>query len=112
MSGGHWDYIQYRLTEVIENITDDIRNNGKKKDIKSLDFYERKWIEEYPEEAYHYKYPDEVIEKFKEARLCIAEAQEHIQRLDWLFSGDDGDDSYLERLESGLKEIREKYKTQ
>ena len=81
MSGGHWDYVQSRLTEVIEDITSKIKNNGKKKDLESLGRWDIEWIEKYPEHAYHHKYPDELIEKFKEARLIIAEAQEHMQQL-------------------------------
>lgn len=110
MSGGHWDYIQYRFSQVIEDITDAIENSGKKKDLRILDEWDRQWIKSHPDAAYNHKHPDEVIQKFKEARLCIAEAQEHMQRLDWLFSDDDGEESYLDRLEENLKEIRKKYK--
>ena len=110
MSGGRWDYIQNRLEYVVEDITNLINNNGKKKDVSDLEKWEIDWIKKYPEDAYHYKYTDEVIKRFKEARLSIAEAQEHIQRLDWLLCGDDGEDSYIDRLDENLNNIRELFK--
>lgn len=99
MSGGNWDYMQYQFTRVINDITDAIEKNGKKREDRDFE-----WQSEY-----YFEYSEETIKKFKEARLSIAEAQEHIQRLDWLFSDDDGEDSYLKRLDDNLKEIREKY---
>ncbi len=100
MSGGHWDYLQFRFSQVIEELTDIIDWNGQKRAWKTNDW----------DSDYHDDYPEEVIQKFKEARLSIAEAQEHMQRLDWLFSCDDDEKSYLKRLEENLKEIRKKYK--
>ena len=99
MSGGNWDHMQYQFTRVINDITDVIEKNGKKRENRTFEW----------ENEYYFKYSEETIKKFKEARLNIAEAQEHIQRLDWLFSDDDGEDNYLERLDDNLEEIREKY---
>lgn len=110
MSGGRWDYIQHRLEYVIEDITNLINNNGKKKDVSDLEKWEIDWIKKYPEDAYHYKHTDEVIKRFKEARLSIAEAQEHVQRLDWLLCGDDGEGSYIDRLDENMNDIRELFK--
>lgn len=110
MSGGRWDYMQNRLDYVIEDITNLINRNGKKKDVSDLESWEIDWIKKYPEDAYYYKYPDEVIQKFKEARLSIAEAQEHMQRLDWLLCDDDGNESYISRLENNLKKIKKRFK--
>ena len=54
---------------------------------------------------FHYKYPDEVIEKMKEGIEVLKRAQIYAQRIDWLLSGDDGEESFLSRLEENLKKI-------
>ena len=54
---------------------------------------------------FHYKYPDEVIEKMKEGIEVLKRAQIYAQRIDWLLSGDDGEESFLRRLEDELNEL-------
>lgn len=104
MSGGHWDYIQSRLTYVYEDIESLIEKNGKLKDKDDLHF-DPEFYDKYPEELSYYKYPDEVIAKFKEAIPIIKQAQVYMQRIDWLLSGDDGEESFIERLKEDLKDI-------
>lgn len=109
MSGGHWDYIQYRFTDVADDIKQIIEKNGKEKTVDELrdgnwlnspDYYER-----YPDEKLHYKYPDEVIEELKKGADIIAKAQIYMQRIDWLLSGDDGVESFLRRLRNDLDKL-------
>ena len=71
MSGGHWDYIQYRFTDVAEDIKNLVEKNGKEKTQEELkdDYISSDWYEKYPEEKFHHKYPDEVIEEFKKGKL-------------------------------------------
>jgi len=106
MSGGHWDYIQYRFTDISEDIKSLIDKNGKEKAKNELDHlrYDPDWYEKYPEDKFHYKYSDKTIEEFKNAYNTIKKAQIYIQRLDWLLSGDDGEDSFLKRLKKELNE--------
>lgn len=106
MSGGRFDYLQYRLTDIAEDIQKEIDRSGKEKtaeEIKEESWHDAKWYEIYPEDRFHYKYPDEVIEKFKKAVKIINEAQIYMHRIDWLLSGDDGDDTFLERLKKDLE---------
>ena len=110
MSGGQWDYIQYRFTDVVEDMKRLINKNGKLKtleEMKEEGEWAADWYEKYPEDKYHHKYPDEVIEKFKEGIEIIEKAQTYIQRFDYLLSGDDGEESFLERLEEGLNKLKE-----
>ena len=86
-----------------------LEKNGKEKtkeELREYGYYDPEYYEKYPEEKYHYKYPDEVIEKFKEASEVIAKAQVYIQRMDWLLSGDDGEESFLERLKEDLNKLK------
>ena len=110
MSGGRWEYIQYRFTDIAEDIKKLVRDNGKPKTLEELkeesSWRDPEWYEKYPEDKYHYKYPDEVIEKFKEGVKIIEQAQVYMQRFDWLLSGDDGEDSFLKRLEEDLDKLK------
>lgn len=105
MSGGHWDYIQYRFTEIIEDTQSLIDKNGKEKtseEMRSERNWDPDWYEKYPEDKFHTKYSDETIEHFKNALKNIKTSQIYIQRMDWLLSGDDGEDSFLKRLKEEL----------
>lgn len=101
MSGGHFDYIQYRLTEVIEQIKDEIQKSGKpktKEELKDESWRSSDWYDKYPEDLNHYKYSDEVMDEFNKGVELISLAQIYMQRIDWLLSGDDGEETFLERL--------------
>jgi hypothetical protein len=75
MSGGHFDYHQYRIREIAESVEDIIQN---------------------------YKYPPEVLEKIKEGLDALNKAEIYTQRIDWLVSGDDGPETFLKRLKEDL----------
>ena len=75
MSGGHFDYHQYRIREIAESVEDIIQNS---------------------------KYPPEVLEKIKEGLDVLKKAEIYTQRIDWLVSGDDGPETFLERLKEDL----------
>lgn len=80
MSGGHFDYNQYRIGYIADSIEQLIRNNK---------------TDEYP-------YSDEIIAKFKEGIKALRIAEVYAQRIDWLVSGDDGDESFMKRLAEDL----------
>ena len=93
MSGGHFDYHQYRIREIADNIEDIIQKNGKKKEYE----IEYSW-----ENESYYEYPPEVINKMKEGLDILRKAEIYAQRIDWLVSGDDGPETFLERLKEDL----------
>jgi len=109
MSGGFFSYNQYRIGEIVEQIQETIDKNGLKLDedlIKeNQKWYGKDYYERFPQDLYHYKYSDEVIEKFKEAVDILKKAEIYAQRIDWLLSGDDGEESFFRRLEEDLKQI-------
>ena len=84
MSGGHFDYIQYRIEEVAEEIAAIIDEN---------DNTDR---DDFGDDIGHH-YPAEVIKHFKEAAHTVKMAGMMIHRIDWLLSGDSGEDSFLSR---------------
>ena len=108
MSGGAFDYDQYKIGYIADQIEEVIVKNGLEKtreELKNESWRDDSWYDKYPEDKFHYKYPDEVIEKMKEAVKALKIAQEYAQRVDWLLSGDDGEESFLSRLEENLKKI-------
>ena len=111
MIGGSFQYDQYKIGYIADQIEEVIIKNGVKKtpeDLKQEGWRDPDWYKKYPEDLSHYKYPDEVIEKMKEAVRALKIAQEYAQRVDWLLSGDDGEESFLSRLEENLKKIEGK----
>lgn len=108
MSGGHFDYNQYKIGYIADSIQQMIDKNGKEKtreEIKEEGWRDPSWYEKYPEDRFHYKYPDEVIEKFKEAVSILRKAEIYAHRVDWLLSGDDSEESFLNRLQEDLKKL-------
>ncbi len=111
MSGGFFDYKQWEISQIADSIERIIEKSGRKKtdeELKDEFWRDPDWYDKYPEDLYHHKYPDEVIEKFKEGLNIIRQAQIYAQRIDWLVSGDDGNESFLSRLESDLNELNKK----
>ena len=107
MSGGHWEYIQHRVSDIAEDIDELVEKNGKPKTKEELDesWYDPGWYEKYPEDLNHYEYNDQVIEQFKKAAEAIRIAKVYIHRIDWLLSGDDGEETFLERIDEDLKKL-------
>ena len=164
MSGGSFDYMQYRIDDAVDQIEYKLKNNRKTiqewwdsldDDAKrSADDYERPWtpdrhpywldeeaqrkaddelglrkgdwskmsdvakakwnqirrdyirkeIEEHNNSFYGPDYSDEVVAKMTEMVKIIKMARIYLERIDWLFSGDDGEDSFLKRSEEEINE--------
>jgi hypothetical protein len=108
MSGGAFNYDQYKIGYMVDQIEETVVKNGVEKtpeDLKKEGWRDPDWYKKYPEDLFHYKYPDEVIEKMKEGIEVLKRAQIYAQRIDWLLSGDDGEESFLRRLEEDLNEL-------
>ena len=108
MSGGAFDYKQWHIEQIADEVEKLIEKNGREKtreELKEEGWHNDDWYEKYPEDLYHYKYPDEVIEKFKEGMKALRVAAVYAQRIDWLVSGDDGEESFLERLKEELGQL-------
>jgi len=93
MSGGHFNYIQSRLEDVACDIDELIEKNWSKE------------LDEYGDPQGR-DYPFDIILKFHEARKTIRLAAAMIQRVDWLVSGDDGEDSFRTRWEREVDPLR------
>jgi hypothetical protein len=109
MSGGHFEYQQYRINDIIESIEAQIDRSGRaktKEELREWGGYDPEYYEKYPDEKFYHDYPAEVIIEFKIGVKKLKEAYIYAQRIDWLLSGDDGEESFLERLKEELNKLK------
>lgn len=93
MSGGHFNYDQYRIAQIAEEVGQLILTN----DSEELGEYGcRKGCHFTPE----------TINEFRIGLRKLREATIYAQRIDWLVSGDDGEDSFHQRLKADLLKLQ------
>lgn len=108
MSGGRFSYDQYKIGYIADEIEHEIEKSGRPKtreELKEESWRDPDWYRRYPEELNHYKYSDEVIERFKEGVKILRKAQIYAHRIDYLLSSDDGEESFLKRLKEELEKL-------
>ena len=103
MSGGHFDYKQYHISEIADSIEHELEIQGKEKPKES--YYGSTYYDDYPDERYYYTYPENVQEKMREAVRHLRIAAIYAKRVDWLLCGDDGEESFLRRLDEELNNL-------
>jgi len=89
MSGGYFDYEQFKIDRIADQVEHLIETN----DDKTLD--EWGWIR-------GRGYSPEVIAEFRKGLHYLWVAAVYAQRIDWLVSGDDGEDDFLNHLHEDL----------
>jgi len=87
MSGGHFNYNQYHIDDIVEEIRNIIQTNG----IKD-------------ENGWGHSYSDNTIDEFKNAIEMLELGRIYAQRIDWLHSGDDGEENFHKRLNSDIND--------
>lgn len=105
MSGGHFNYDQYKIDQIAEDIQQELDNQGKEKFKEEL-WMSKEYYQDHPEEKLEYTYPKNIQKEFKNAIKALKIAAVYAQRVDWLLSGDDGEDSFLKRLKEDLNKIK------
>lgn len=90
MSGGRFNYIQFRFCDIADDIRSVIANND------SLEKDE--WGNDIGEHL-----PADIIQKFAETIYALERAEKMVTRIDWLLSGNDGKECFCRRWkEDGL----------
>lgn len=79
---------------------------GQMYEIKSYT-YEEYEADEDGEIPYFPDYSEETINEFRKGVDILKRAQVYANRIDWLMSGDDGEDNFHKRLKEKLKELEE-----
>jgi hypothetical protein len=80
MSGGHFNYAQFYISEIAERIELLIGTRSE-------------------------EFPKDIVDSFKTGLAHLKIAHVYAQRIDWLVSGDDCDDSFRRRLKEDLEKI-------
>jgi hypothetical protein len=97
MSGGHFGdcgYDYYKVAQFADELEIEIQNNGKERTEDRTYGYE--W---YP------NHDPDVIDVLQEQIPKLRKMAEIMKHIDYLYSGDIGDDSFMDRI----KEVEEKY---
>lgn len=89
MSGGYFDYDQWRISNIADQIERLIENN----DSDEIDEYGHR---------HGYGYSPETIARFREAVATLSRAAKMTQRVDWLISGDDSEKSFHRRWDEEI----------
>ena len=92
MSGGHFNYKQHTLLDMADDIGGFILSNDSTEKNEWGDTIGR-------------RYSPETIAEFEKAVTVLKLAYVYTQRIDWLISGDDGEDSFHKRLQAQIKEL-------
>ena len=92
MSGGHFQYMQYEIGNIADEIEQIILNNDSKEKNEYGD-------------TKGYGFSQGTIEEFKKALFTLKQSYIYVQRIDWLVSGDDGEDSFHRRLKQEMDEL-------
>lgn len=116
MSGGHFDYNQRRIEEIVESLEEYL--NGHELDDDEVDSIINNYWSDIDEKEYvrkhHHTQPNccdfskETIKEFKKGLEILRKAYVYAQRIDWLLSGDDGEESFHRRLKEDLDNLKEK----
>ena len=119
MSGGTWDYNQWKIQDIADRLEEYIYGreleDGSDENyyIHNLFFWndeDKAKAEKYVRE--HHRtlsnaqgYSEETIAEFRKGLDILRRAYVYAQRIDWLLSGDDGEESFHERLKEELEEL-------
>jgi hypothetical protein len=102
MSGGAFEYNQYQIRMIWEEIQEELDKQGQEKDFLP---WGKEYFEKYPEERFREVYREDVQQIFKDGIEALKKAEVYAQRIDWFLSGDDGEDSLVSRLKSDLDKL-------
>lgn len=86
MSGGHFNYNQYKLLEISEEIGHLIERSR-----DSSDFYS--------------ELSPNTIYEFRNAITALRQAYAYVQRIDWLVCADDSEETFHQRLQEDLRQV-------
>ena len=113
MSGGHFEYAQYKIADIYNSIEEYLY--GRELDECDIEWYIEEYFNTDKEAEYlrkhhrtipnQYEFSEETLAEFKKAVHILKQAEIYAQRIDWLLSGDDGEESFHERLKEELEKL-------
>lgn len=116
MSGGYFDYKQFHINEIAEQLENYIYGRTIEDDempyIKAD--YEKGW---YHDEEYdfivknkrtlpnEFEFSEDTMNELKKGLNIIKLASIYAHRIDWLLEGDDGEETFKERLKEEINKL-------
>ena len=98
MSGGYFNYNQHFINDIADEIEEEIgRNKTGWSWVPISD-----WRDKYNKQ----RYKPETIKEFKKAVKVLRKAYIYAHRIDWFLSGDDGEETFHERLKEDLEKLK------
>jgi len=97
MSGGHFDYKQHHIDDIICEMENVVKNNNKEND--SLDYFGEYDVD--------YKLSPEVIAEINKGIVFLKLANIYTHRIDYLLSDDDSEESFFKRIEEDLNKYKD-----
>jgi len=110
MSGGHWDNQQWHIDNIADGIEQEVIMSGKPIPRQRWEYWQMEHFKEHPEDAVNYAYPESTLRRMEEAVYALKRAAIYAKRTDYLLSGDDGEESFEERLKKELADLNSKSK--
>jgi hypothetical protein len=110
MSGGRFDYREFHIEDIAEQIEQEVIISGKPIPRQRWDYSLRQEYEETGKMPTNYAYPESVLRRMEEAVYALKRASIYSHRVDYLLSGDDGEESFERRLSEELAELDAKSK--
>ena len=116
MSGGSFDYQQYHIEEIADSIEEYL--HGRELDECDIEVYindffeplsdkQKSWIRKHKRALPNiYELSSETLNEFRKGVKLLRKAYIYAQRIDWLLSGDDGEESFHERLKEELETLK------
>ena len=109
MSGGAFDYQQRYIEEIAEDIEQEIIEAGREipKEIWAKNHWYGSSFDD--SDRTYPTYERKTIDIMKRAVYVLRMAYIYAKRIDWMLSGDDGEDTLVERLQEELQALKAKY---
>ena len=109
MSGGAFEYQQYHIEEIADSIEQEIIEAGREipKEIWAKNHWHGSSFDD--SDRTYPTYERKTIDIMKRAVYVLRMAYIYAKRVDWMLSGDDGEDTLVERLQEELQALKAKY---
>ncbi len=105
------DFFKSRNYEINETNTETGKREftavSSKKTYEVHEFVYQRYLDENGEEIHYYDYSKETLDEFRKAIKILRTAAIYAQRIDWLVSDDDGEESFHRRLKEELDKLEE-----
>lgn len=110
MSGGRFNYKQWHIGSIADQIEQEVIMSGKPIPKSKWDYFEREEYNETHKQPMNYAFPESTLRRMEEAVYALKRAAIYAQRTDFLLCSDDGEESFEERLSKELAELDSKSK--